>query len=528
MIRISKRDECAAILHQACEDITNLKNVTVTSLDKEFAAVVGSSDTTIRNWRTGAKYSFRHAEFYTLMWLIVVEGKKDRAWIEKLLRTVKNGEDSFPISKEWIIDQILHAKKHNPNFKEDEETIRQTIRQLFTERDNVETIDDSRTEIDAANESEPAVQAETMTREVKESKLKSHHVLSVMVLVLLLSASIYRASTHRSRQLNAENTASTAIPLPALPDTPISSNDEWEPYEYIIQHDSSGTSTAMVLVPAGSFFMGATPTEINALFEWCEEIKQANYRGFTCQRRALFEPLGPTSEQTIDTFWLDKYEVTRADYNRCVDAGYCREAHELEGLHANSPASTRPNQPINNVDLFQAYSYCQWRGARLPTEVEWEYAARGPDRVRFPWETEVLVTPNTNTAIVNHCDVNCGEAPWSADAYTRTGKWEHITQYNDGYAGTAPVDSYPEGASWIGAFNMAGNVQEWTASLYSPLPYNSNLSESDEPPRTADQYTIKGGSYGASIYVSTTFWRSGFAANDYSPSIGFRCAMSID
>ncbi|MGV2436274.1 MAG UNVERIFIED_CONTAM: SUMF1/EgtB/PvdO family nonheme iron enzyme [Anaerolineae bacterium] len=84
--------------------------------------------------------------------------------------------------------------------------------------------------------------------------------------------------------------------------------------------------------------------------------------------------------------------------------------------------STDPNQPINNVNWFQAQAYCQWRGAELPTEVQWEYASRGPDRLIFPWGD----TFDGDQA--NHCDRLCGESSWMRHDYVHQ-------EYDDGYAG---------------------------------------------------------------------------------------------
>jgi formylglycine-generating enzyme required for sulfatase activity len=139
----------------------------------------------------------------------------------------------------------------------------------------------------------------------------------------------------------------------------------------------------------------------------------------------------PVHQAHADTFDMDATEVTVAQYAGCVAAGACAAAKT--GLPCNSGQRDRSNHPINCVDFNRALAYCQWAGKRLPTEREWEWAARGADGRKYPWGNE----PPAGRACWNHT------------------------------AGTCPVGSYPSGDSPFGLHDMIGNVAEWTTSYAS-------------------------------------------------------------
>ncbi len=171
----------------------------------------------------------------------------------------------------------------------------------------------------------------------------------------------------------------------------------------------------MVCVPAGGFIMGCN----EALDRDCEEDEK------------------PSRYVKLDVYCIDKYEVTVAEYAECVGAGGCVAPDRR--FPCNYGREDRAAHPVNCVTWEQANSYCRWRGKRLPTEEEWEKAARGTDRRVFPW----------------------GEAPMNT-LYKRT----NIHGARDGYINTAPVGSFPAGASPYGALDMAGNVWEWISDWH--------------------------------------------------------------
>ncbi|MBC7813697.1 MAG: SUMF1/EgtB/PvdO family nonheme iron enzyme [Burkholderiales bacterium] len=234
-------------------------------------------------------------------------------------------------------------------------------------------------------------------------------------------------------------------------------NTNWEPFFYIFPEDLSGAQ--MALVPSGEFLMGSENGEPDE---------------------------SPTHRKVMaEAYWIDQTEVTRAQYQQCLDVAACMQT-------SRNQYSTRDNQPLNGVTWFQAGDYCNWRGMHLPTEVEWEYAARGPDGLTYPWG---------NTFDENYL------------VYSLNARGE-----------TADVGDRRDGASWVGALDMSGNVWEWVSSLYFDYPYGSDHErDSDDGVRV-----LRGGSFGNdSLGLRATDRDSidPFVVNDY---IGFRCARSVE
>ena len=173
---------------------------------------------------------------------------------------------------------------------------------------------------------------------------------------------------------------------------------------------------------------------------------------------------------TLTSYYLDETEVTVADYARCVARGKCTAAAEPakggdESL-CNGARADRQTHPVNCVDWSQATAYCASVNKRLPTEAEWEYAARGDDGRRYPWGNQAA-----SATRLNACRDECSELG------ERLGQsWSDEYHDRDNWEATAPVGSFPEGASRFGALDMAGNVSEWTADR--PGDYPSEASES--------------------------------------------------
>ncbi len=185
--------------------------------------------------------------------------------------------------------------------------------------------------------------------------------------------------------------------------------------------------------------MGSDESEVGLALEQCLTYDT------NCARR-YFSVEMPMHSVSLDSFWIDRTEVTSGQYQACVRDGVCEPAR-CEILE--------DDYPVVCVTWSQAAAYCQWAGARLPTEAEWEYSARGPERNRYPWGSDF------NGTLLNYCDSSCSLS-------------KRDEEYDDGYAESAPVGSYPQAASWVGALDMAGNVWEMVAD------WNDSYSKRDQ------------------------------------------------
>lgn len=256
-------------------------------------------------------------------------------------------------------------------------------------------------------------------------------------------------------------------------------------------------SAVMIFVPGGEFLMGSTEKEVDSAFVLCEQ-----YRGAGLCMRAWFENEVPAHEVTLNSFWIDRTEVTNQQYDRCVKAGVCNPAiclsefpiHELK-------------QPVGCVNWSDAQTFCEWAGARLPTEAEWEYAARGFDRLTFPWGNDF------DPSRLNYCDTNC------------TYKWRDFS-YDDGYSWPAPVGSFMGGESWSGALDMAGNNWEWVSDWYDPGYYAVSPAEDPLGPATGTTRVYRGGSAHYFPPYVRSARRDGLPEHSVYASGGFRCAVS--
>ena len=209
----------------------------------------------------------------------------------------------------------------------------------------------------------------------------------------------------------------------------------------------------------------------------------------------------PQHEVELNSFWIDRTEVSNAQYKLCVEIGACKES-----LYANDATDTEDDYPVVGVAWQDAVDYCTWIGGRLPTEAEWEYAAKGKEGFLFPWGNEF------NGNLVNSCDANCSES-W-ADS-----------NFDDGFRESAPVDSYPDGASWVGALNMAGNVWEWVGDWCGE--YSSDAQINPDGPENGRCKIIRGGAWASPPDGIRTTYRivgsSEITPQTRHPNIGFRC-----
>ncbi|MDP1715028.1 MAG: SUMF1/EgtB/PvdO family nonheme iron enzyme [Anaerolineales bacterium] len=262
----------------------------------------------------------------------------------------------------------------------------------------------------------------------------------------------------------------------------------------------------MILVPAGEFTMGSSAED--AIVECQKRSIIQNTSGWDCSKDSFIDG-EPAHTVYLDAYDIDKYEVSNAAYRACVEAGECSPPDDNWTPIPNSyyGNSAYDDYPVH-VDWNMAKAFCEWRGARLPTEAEWEKAARGSNGSVYPWGNAFDVTK------LNFCDKQC--------------RWANNNiNYNDGFAESAPVDSYPNGVSQYGIYNMAGNVYEWVNDWYSETYYQSSPSSNPLGPNTGEFRVLRGGSWSSR---SDTYFRSTFRNMNPPTSEGrddgFRCARS--
>lgn len=286
------------------------------------------------------------------------------------------------------------------------------------------------------------------------------------VIAAILLAPALAASAGDGSARPAQDDAADADLLSALEDARAfrGGNARWQAqYPEGLQH-SFDDGVAMVLAPPRCFTMGSPDFSVDEQ---------------------------PVTKECFDApFWIDQTEVTQADFER------------LGGLQAEPNRFPGADRPVENITWLEARDFCALRGARLPTEREWEYAARGPDTfVNGPWDMVF---------------------PWGEEWDEANAVWNRTVE-----DGTADVGSLPAGRSWVGAFDMSGNVWEWVHSLY--LPYDSE----DDPEADMDDSpdglrVMRGGSWWD---MDPTFLRASARQSGdpgyWNYHIGLRCARDV-
>ena len=244
-------------------------------------------------------------------------------------------------------------------------------------------------------------------------------------------------------------------------------------------------SEDMVMVPGGPFLMGVDKVT-NVDVEKMSKRKKLRY----LVSRAAFHDEGPAHNIIVDTFMLDTFEVSNKKYSEFIKAtGHPAPAYW------DDHKRNKPKQPVSGVNWFDANAYCGWANKRLPTEAEWEKAARGTDRRKYPW----------------------GGASPTCDLISM------------GCSGqTLPVGSFEGSASAYGLMDMAGNVWEWTADWYFGNYYFSmpeGVWMNPLGPETGSRRVRRGGSWQDDMYYYRTSARSSSNPSFSSNNQGFRCAQ---
>jgi formylglycine-generating enzyme required for sulfatase activity len=220
----------------------------------------------------------------------------------------------------------------------------------------------------------------------------------------------------------------------------------------------------MVLVPAGWFWMG--------------------------------DSAGPPASRPGHWVYLDRFAIDRTEVTDQAFADYIMDIGDQPAVQARAGFSAQGGEPAVGVTWEQAQDYCQWVGKRLPSEAEWEKAARGTDGRRYPWG-------------------NSWETELANTAESRTGR-------------VLPVGSYPAGASPYGALDMSGNAAEWVADYFSSTYYSLVPAFNPHGPGEVLDHGLRGGSWDSPYEQSTTFFRDSSHSVRSNLRAGFRCAMSLN
>jgi formylglycine-generating enzyme required for sulfatase activity len=254
----------------------------------------------------------------------------------------------------------------------------------------------------------------------------------------------------------------------------------------------------MLVIPGGTFTMGALESDPSAGFD---EV--------------------PEHEVIVDTFYLDKFEITVAQYAAFLNTlgtfeGACQEIDcawprgligytsyliqvDEDDVRTYEAMEEFENYPINHVSWYGADTYCRAVGARLPTEAEWEYAARGSDGRVYPWGYE---PPDETRAVY----------------------------FSTSYTDLKPVDALPDGASPFGIYGMAGSMWEWVSDWYDPNYYTNSPVDNPSGPEDGEVKVVRGGAWPNNnqedrIRSANRNWRE---IAFFSPDLGFRCAYDLE
>jgi eukaryotic-like serine/threonine-protein kinase len=250
----------------------------------------------------------------------------------------------------------------------------------------------------------------------------------------------------------------------------------------------------LVCVPAGEFLMGATADD---------PLARADEK--------------PQHHVYLDAYWLDRTEVTNANFAKCMAAGACRPKVYDTETKAYVSYAVDPRYQDYPAFLYEddvAAAYCRWAGRRLPSEAEWEKAARGTDERLFPWGNEI----------------DCAHATYADCTLSANLAQPNLNGPRCGYSyfcNTTSVSAHPTGASPYGALNMAGNVWEWVVDWYAPDYYAHSPTRNPTGP-TSGEYRVRrgGGNKSWEQDVRVTARAGESVTHFFDSQLGFRCALN--
>jgi formylglycine-generating enzyme required for sulfatase activity len=279
--------------------------------------------------------------------------------------------------------------------------------------------------------------------------------------------------------------------------------EKWFPPIPIVTETATITLTSQSIIPSNTIEPSQTPTENFTLTLTSSPTETTDTKGvsmiyvpegeFTMGNENGDKDQQPVHQVYLDAFYIDKYEVTNALYKACVDEGACTIPRRLNSSTRSSYYGDLKYDiyPMINVDWNQARTYCEWRGAKLPTEAQWEKAARGTDGRTYPWGE----------------GISCSQA-----------------NYRGCISDTNAVGSYVGGVGLYGAYDMAGNVWEWVQDWYSAEYYVVSPNKNPLGPESGTYHVVRGGAWDFTpeyVTVSDRFWGTPDSASN---NFGFRCA----
>ncbi len=330
-----------------------------------------------------------------------------------------------------------------------------------------------------------------------------------LILSIISSARITRTSA-RQEGIVPESVKKSPVSSPTvLPMTMLTQSSTRTPTLIVGTNRISATDDmVMVFVPEGEFLFGSTSDDLARMILLCPDCDPESIMDQSPQRRIY-----------LDGYWIDQTEVTNVQFAKFVsETGYLTTAEQQGNSSVLNPSTGRyssvkganwrhprggsssivgrENYPVTQMSWYDAVAYCSWADRRLPTEAEWEKAARGADGRLYPWGNEPPQQQQLN--------------------------------YNVSQRGPVLVGSYPDGMSPYGVMDMAGNLWEWVSDFYNVSYYRDAPERNPTGPLTGEGHTFRGGSWASEhrtemVYVTTTYrlWNRPHIRSDV---LGFRCA----
>jgi formylglycine-generating enzyme required for sulfatase activity len=395
--------------------------------------------------------------------IVMTDNSKDSKWVRReVLYAMQEGKKVFPLLRQgklWMLLQDVNYFSVTDGALPDEKFFRQLAK--FT----------SRTPAVTPRPKPPQPRLPRQPLIDPQTVLK---VIGGIVALLLVVFGISRLGSYTSQNesVTPELTATLLVkPTSTLTFTPALPTETSIPIETAVPTitptplpveitDEKGIR--MNLVPAGTFKMGSEK----------------------------YDDEKPIHDVYLDAFYMDMYEVTNAAYKNCVDAGKC----ELPSNADKYNDAAYAEHPVVYVNWNQAKTYCEWRGSRLPTEAEWEKAARGVDGRTYPWGE----------------GIDCSKA-----------------NYYGCVRSTSEVGSYESGKSPYGIYDMAGNAREWVNDWYDENYYQNSPASNPLGPSSGQYRVLRGGSWYYSDNLARSAYRFSNSPDLINFNFGFRCARSL-